>query len=53
MKTKESKAQIEVWEWKEKGYESVKNLPLKEQIRTILERNQNAIEVLSRKNMVH
>ena len=36
MKTKDSKAQLEVWEWKQKAYEEVKNLSLHEQIKFIV-----------------
>ena len=32
MKTKTSNAQVEVWEWKEKAYEQLKNIPPGEQI---------------------
>jgi hypothetical protein len=32
MKSKTSKAQLEVWEWKEKAYEQLKNIPSGKQI---------------------
>ena len=35
MKSKESKALLEVWEWKEAIYNEVKLLPLNEQINAI------------------
>lgn len=35
METKVSKAQLEVWEWKEKAYEEMKHLSTREQIRYI------------------
>ncbi|MBN2444953.1 MAG: hypothetical protein JXJ04_26600 [Spirochaetales bacterium] len=37
MKSKESKAMLEVWEWKEANYNEVKQLPLQEQINTIFQ----------------
>jgi hypothetical protein len=36
MKTKDSNAQIEVWDWKRKAYEEVKHLSLHEQIKFIV-----------------
>jgi hypothetical protein len=36
MKTKDSKAQLEVWDWKKKAYEEVQHLPLDEQIKFIV-----------------
>ena len=36
MEAKISKAQIEVWEWKEKAYNQIKNLSSKERIQFIL-----------------
>jgi hypothetical protein len=35
METKISKAQLEVWRWKEKAYNKVKDLPLAEQLKAI------------------
>jgi len=39
MSSKESKAQIEVWEWKEIAYKEVENLGLKEALRARLEKS--------------
>jgi hypothetical protein len=43
METKVSKAQISVWEWKEKAYEEIKHLPILEQMRIIHERTKQTI----------
>lgn len=43
METKVSKAQLSVWEWKEKAYEELKHLPILEQMRIIHERTQETI----------
>jgi hypothetical protein len=43
METKVSKAQISVWEWKDKAYEEIKNLPILEQMRFIQERTKQTI----------
>ena len=37
MKSKESKAMLEVWEWKDAIYNEVKQLPLYDQINTIFQ----------------
>ncbi len=36
MKTKVSKAQIEVWDWKEKVYQKIKDLPKGEVLKFII-----------------
>ena len=36
MEHKTSKAQLEVWEWKEKAYEQIKDMPLKKALEFIL-----------------
>jgi len=43
MEPKVSKAQLSVWEWKEKAYEDIKHLPILEQMRIIHERTQKTI----------
>jgi hypothetical protein len=43
MEIKVSKAQLSVWEWKEKAYEDIKHLPILEQMRIIHERTQKTI----------
>jgi len=40
MEHKVSKAQLEVWEWKEKAYEEIKDLPLGERINYIQKKGQ-------------
>lgn len=37
MKTKISKAQLEVWEWKEKAYAKIKDLPKGEVLKYIID----------------
>lgn len=49
MKTKISKAQREVWEWKAKAYEAVKHLPLDEQIAEIHRQTAETMEELRQK----
>ncbi len=36
MESKTSKAQLEVWEWKEKAYQKMKNIPKKAWLRHII-----------------
>ncbi|MCB9344802.1 MAG: hypothetical protein R3A50_10340 [Saprospiraceae bacterium] len=43
MEPKISKAQLSVWEWKEKAYEDLKHLPILEQMRIIHEQTQKTI----------
>ncbi|NUQ24739.1 MAG: hypothetical protein HUU34_12370 [Saprospiraceae bacterium] len=47
METKISKAQLSVWEWKEKAYEDIKHLPILEQMRIIHERTQQVINKIN------
>lgn len=49
MKTKISKAQIEVWEWKEQLYEDLKHLPMSERLRVIHEETKPIIDEINRK----
>jgi hypothetical protein len=49
METKISKAQLEVWEWKEKAYEKMKHLSTHEQIRFIHEQTKELVEKLKKK----
>jgi hypothetical protein len=44
MTAKISKAQIEVWEWKEKAYSLIKDLPKEEQIKIILQQTKDIVE---------
>jgi len=43
MEIKISKAQISVWEWKDKAYEEIKHLPILEQMLIIQERTKQTI----------
>jgi hypothetical protein len=43
MEIKVSKAQISVWEWKDKAYEEIKHLPILEQMLIIQERTKQTI----------
>jgi len=47
METKVSKAQLSVWEWKEKAYEDIKHLHILEQMRIIHERTQKTIHQIN------
>jgi hypothetical protein len=49
MEAKESKSQLEVWEWKEKAYEEMKHLSTREQIRFIHEQTKELAERLRMK----
>ncbi len=44
METKISKAQLEVWEWKEKAYQEIKDLPKAEQLKYILSQTKETVE---------
>lgn len=44
MATDVSKAQLDVWEWKEKAYEQIKNLPPGERTRFIHEQTRQLSE---------
>ena len=48
MKTKDANAQLEVWEWKQKAYEEVKNLSLHDSIAYILNKTQPVVDELKR-----
>lgn len=49
METKISKAQLAVWEWKEKAYESIKHLPILEQMRIIHEMTKQTVDQIKDK----
>ncbi|MPR32424.1 hypothetical protein [Salmonirosea aquatica] len=49
MEPKISKAQLEVWEWKEKLYEEFKDMPLREAMQIMHDRTQPIIEEIYRK----
>ena len=49
METKESKAQLEVWEWKEKAYEQTKNMTKEERLKFILSQTREMVLRLKHK----
>ncbi len=49
METKVSKAQLEVWEWKEKAYEEMKHLTTSEQMKFIHEQTKELVERIKKK----
>jgi hypothetical protein len=53
MKTKDAKAQIEVWDWKQKAYEEVKHLSLHEQIKFMVEAAQPLTDIIRGKVQKH
>jgi hypothetical protein len=53
MKTKDSKAQLEVWDWKQKAYEEVKHLSLHEQIKFIVTAAQPLTDAIRDKVLKH
>ena len=44
MKTEISKAQLEVWEWKDKAYEEMKHLSTREQMEYIHQQTKELVE---------
>ena len=51
METKVSKAQAEVWEWKESAYESIKNIPKSRRIEFIINSVQKTIDSIKLKQL--
>lgn len=49
METKVSKAQTEVWKWKDKAYKQIRKMPLDKGIEFILKQTQKTVEELERK----
>jgi hypothetical protein len=49
MESKTSKAQLEVWEWKEKAYNEIKDMPLDKAIKYILEKTKKTADELDQK----
>jgi len=49
MEIKISKAQLAVWDWKEKAYEEIKHLPIMEQMRIIHEQTKQTITQIKKK----
>jgi hypothetical protein len=52
METKVSKAQLEVWEWKEKLYQQVKDLHQGEMLKFILGQTKETIDNLKDKQKI-
>lgn len=48
MEVKISKAQLAVWEWKDKAYEDIKHLPIMEQMRIIHERTKQTVAQINK-----
>ena len=46
MESKDSKAQLEVWEWKEKIYTMIKDMPLEQGVELIMEQTKQTAESL-------
>jgi hypothetical protein len=54
MAHKTSKAQLEVWEWKEKAYEKIKGLPKKERMQAVINSTKEAIAKIRKDtNLLH
>lgn len=49
METKISKAQLEVWEWKEKAYQQIKDMPMDKAIEFIIRQTSSAARELYEK----
>ncbi len=49
MEPKVSKAQLSVWEWKDKAYEEIKHLTILEQMRIIHERTKETVAQIKRR----
>ena len=49
MEAKVSKAQLEVWEWKEKAYAQIKDMPLEKAIEFIIQQAKPVAEELDKK----
>lgn len=49
MNSKISKAQLEVWQWKERAYEEIKHLSTREQLCYIHEQTKALVEKFKRK----
>ena len=47
MESKVSKAQIEVWEWKDSLFEGLKNIPKKDRLKFVREKVKKTIEQIS------
>ena len=47
MESKVSKAQIEVWEWKDSLFEELKNIPKEQRLKFIREKVKKTIEQIS------
>ena len=52
MEAKISKAQTEVWEWKEKAFQEIKSLDAKEQLKLVHQQTKNLLEKIKRKTQI-
>jgi len=50
MKAKVSKAQLEVWEWKEKAYNQIKDMPLGKGIEFIMQQTGQIADEIKKKH---
>ena len=48
MKAKISKAQLEVWEWKERAFEELKKIPEKERVDYIMKKVKKTIDEIKK-----
>lgn len=46
MESKLSKAQLEVWEWKEKAWQEIKDLPKEEQLSYIVSQTRETVAMI-------
>ncbi len=53
METNISKAQLEVWEWKNRLYEEIKDLPENEQLKYIINKVKKTVEEIKRKKKLN
>jgi predicted nuclease with TOPRIM domain len=54
MEHKVSKAQLEVWDWKEKAYEKMKLFSKKERVQAVINSTKDAInKIRKEKDMLH
>lgn len=52
MKTKTSKSQEEVWEWKEKAFKDLEGIPENERVEYIAKKTKDIIEQIKKKKIV-
>lgn len=52
MEAKASKAQLEVWEWKEKAWQQIKDMPLQKGIEFILEQTKPLVDEIKKSQKI-